>query len=289
MTGRNAPELTFWPGSMASRGFIAVLDAARSGGFPATALSPLTLHELLVSGHDRQWIRAEAEARGVRPAQLDGAASWAPIPYADDLPAPIKQRFDFTSTEVLDLAEAAGMDSVLACGAFAAGTVPLDELVTAFAAFCRMAEDRGLRVELEFVPFWGIRDLATAWEIVRRADRPNGTLMLDTWHLLRASDEPLAALALLPDIPKGRVTGLQLADASLSSHSDTLFGEGRFRRFPGDGELDLDTVIRPFLDKGGLLTVGAEVFGEAIDALSTEEAGIRAAETTRTVLARATR
>lgn len=289
MTGRSTPELTFWPGSMASRGFIAVLDAARSGGFPATALSPLTLHELLVSGHDRQWIRAEAEARGVRLAQLDGAASWAPIPYADDLPTPLKQRFDFSGTEVLDLAEAAGMDSVLACGAFAAGTVPLDELVASYAAFCRTAEHRGLRVELEFVPFWGIRDLATAWEIVRRADRPNGTLMVDTWHLLRASHEPQAALDLLSDIPEEKVTGLQLADASLSPQSDTLFGEGRFRRFPGDGELDLDTVVRLLLGRGGLLTVGAEVFGEAVDGLSTEEAGIRAAETTRAALARATR
>ncbi|GAA3264900.1 MULTISPECIES: sugar phosphate isomerase/epimerase family protein [Streptomyces] len=289
MTGRNAPELTFWPGSMASRGFIAVLDAARAGGFPATALSPLTLHELLISGYDWQWIRAEAEARSVRLAQLDGAASWAPIPYADDLPAPIKQRFDFTNTEVLDLAEAAGMDSVLACGAFTAGTVPLDELVTSYAAFCRTAEDRGLRVELEFVPFWGIRDLATAWEIVRRADRPNGTLLVDTWHLLRASDEPQAALDLLPDIPNEKVTGLQLADASLSPQSDTLFGEGRFRRFPGDGELDLDTVIRPLLDKGGLLTVGVEVFGEAIDGLITKDAGIRAADAVKTALSRATR
>ncbi|MFZ4156779.1 sugar phosphate isomerase/epimerase family protein [Streptomyces pseudogriseolus] len=289
MTGPSTPELTFWPGSMGSRGFIAVLDAARAGGFPATALSPLTLHELLVSGHDWQWIRAEADARGVRPAHLDGVASWAPIRYADDLPAPLKQRFDFTPTEALDLAEAAGMDSVLACGAFAAGTVPLDELVASYAAFCRMAEDRGLRVELEFVPFWGIRDLATAWEIVRRADRPNGTLMVDTWHLLRASDEPRTALDLLSDIPKDKVTGLQLADALLSPQSDTLFGEGRFRRFPGDGELDMDTVIRLLLDKGGLRSVGVEVFGEAIDGLSTEDAGIRAAKTVQTALARATR
>ncbi|NEA83165.1 hypothetical protein G3I30_29905 [Actinospica acidiphila] len=106
---------------------------------------------------------------------------------------------------------------------------------------------------------------------------------------LRASDEPQAALDLLPDIPNEKVTGLQLADASLSPQSDTLFGEGRFRRFPGDGELDLDTVIRLLLDKGGLLTVGVEVFGEAIDALITKDAGIRAADAVRTALSRAIR
>ncbi|TDC38362.1 sugar phosphate isomerase/epimerase [Micromonospora sp. 15K316] len=286
MTGQTA-ELIFWPGSLGERGFEAVLDAAQAGGFAAAALSPLMIHNLLDSGRDGPQLRAEAAARGVRLAQLDGATSWAPIWYGEEMAAPLRERFDFSEDRILDLAEAAGMDSVLAAGAFDPGAVPLDELVTSFATFCDRAAERDIRVELEFVPFWGVPSLAVAWDIVRGADRPNGNLMIDTWHLLKGSADPQAALALLPDIPGEKLTGLQLADALTAPQAETLYGEGRFRRFPGDGELPLDQVARLLLDKGGLVRVGAEVFGEAVDSLDPAAAGARAAATVTATLARA--
>ncbi|CAL9353964.1 sugar phosphate isomerase/epimerase family protein [Streptomyces sp. enrichment culture] len=279
-----APELTFWPGSLGARGFESVLEAASAGGFSAAAMSPLTLHELLASGHDPSALRARAAQSGVRLAYLDGAASWAPVRYGDGLPAPLKARFDFSPSQLLDIAEAAGMDAVLACAAFDAGEVAMDDLVESFAGFCDQAAARGVRVELEFVPFWGIPDLSAAWEVVRGADRPNGTLMVDTWHLLKASAEPEASLEVLSGLPADMVTGLQLADASRSRQADSLYAEGRFRRFPGDGELALLEVIRLLLGGGGLLSVGPEIFGAAIDDLTDQEAGVRAAATTGRVL-----
>ena len=108
--------------------------------------------------------------------------------------------------------------------------------------------------------------------------------MVDTWHLLKGSTDPQAGLRLLEEIPSRWVTGLQLADALVTSQAPTLYGEGRYRRFPGEGELPLDSVIRLLLAGDGLQSVGPEVFGAAIDELGTVTAGVRAAQTTRDAL-----
>jgi sugar phosphate isomerase/epimerase len=191
---------------------------------------------------------------------------------------------NYSPAQVLDLAETAGIKAIVAAGAFDTGAVPPDELVASFAAFCDTAAGRGMRVELEFVPPWGIPDLELAWRIVRQANRRNGTLMIDTWHLLKGSADPAAALAVLETIPGGKLTGLQLADALIAPQAATPWAEKQFRRFPGDGELDLTGIALLLLRKGGLLDAGTEVFGQAIDDLDPAQAGMRAAASTSLVL-----
>lgn len=278
------PQVVFWPGSLEARGFTAILRAAKAGRFTAAAVSPQTVHGLLESGRDSASIRAEAAEHGVRLTHLDGATSWAPIWYSEKMNPLLRTRFSYSRAQILDLAETAGVGTILAAGAFDAGTIPPDELVAHFAAFCDIAADREMCVELEFVPPWGIPDLKLAWQIVRQANRRNGTLMIDTWHLLKGSADPVAGLAVLETIPGGKLTGLQLADGLISPQAATVWGEGRFRRFPGDGELDLARIALLLLRKGGLLDAGAEVFGQAIDDLDPDQAGVRAAASTFRIL-----
>jgi hypothetical protein len=114
------PELIFWPGSLPG-GFAAALVAADAGGFSNLAVSPLTIHQLLNSESDGAAIQTAAARYGVRLAQLDGATSWAPIRYAEHMAEPLKAGFDFSSMQILDLATVAGMDSILAAGAFDPG------------------------------------------------------------------------------------------------------------------------------------------------------------------------
>jgi hypothetical protein len=54
---------------------------------------------------------------------------------------------------------------------------PVNVMIGAFAALCRRAGD--LVVALEFMPYSGVPDLATGWEIVATADRPNSGLLVD--------------------------------------------------------------------------------------------------------------
>jgi len=96
-------------------------------------------------------------------------------------------------------------------------------------------------------------------------------------------------LALLATIPAERLANIQLADALTLPQAETLYGDGRFRRFPGEGELAIDHIVRIIDGRGGLRRIGTEIFGEAIDGLSLAEAGRRSAVSTLGAIVRARR
>ena len=64
-----------------------------------------------------------------------------------------------------------------------------DSLTERFAAICDRFADVGVAVHLEFTPLPPIGSLATAWEIVRGAGRPNGGILFDTWHFFRGQPD----------------------------------------------------------------------------------------------------
>src|SRR5439155_25610864 len=84
----------------------------------------------------------------------------------------------------------------------------LDDVAEAFARFCDGAAEYGLLAHLEFYPWSGIRDLGTTYEIVRRAGRPNGGILFDTWHHLRGPDRGDPKL----DVPGERIFAVQVND-----------------------------------------------------------------------------
>ena len=282
------PELVFWPGSLGGRGYDALLVAAAAGGFARMAISPLTISEVLSGGISAEEALSKSRDHGVTLTQLDGVASWTPAAADANTSSGLRARFAFSVDQCLEMCTAFRLESILAAGVFDRGAHPLELLVKTFGRFCDAAATRGIRVELEFVPIWGIPDLATAWEIVRRAERPNAGLLVDTWHLQKGSTDFEADLLLLESIPGEQLANLQLADATLSPEAGSLFEQNRFRRFPGDGELAVQRVTDLIAGKGGLRRIGTEIFGDAIDELSAEEAGRRSAAATRGVLALAT-
>lgn len=279
-----APDTLFWPGSLGGRGFPALLEAASAGDFKHMAISPLLISRLLAEGRRGGDIVAEAHASGITLSHLDGMSSWAPLWHqADPLPH-VKARFDFSAEQCLDFAEAVGLQSLLVAGAFDHGALPLDVLVESFGNFCDAAAKRRMRVELEFVPFWGIPDLPAAWDIVRQADRPNGGILIDTWHLQKGSNDFERDVALLATVPANCIQNVQVADATIKPKADSIYAEGRFRTFPGNGELAINRVVHLVAAKGNLQWIGPEIFGAAIDDLSNVEAGNRMGASVKSVV-----
>ena len=150
-----------------------------------------------------------------------------------------------------------------------------------FAALCDRAAGHGLLVAIEFLPWTGIPDARTAWEIVRRSERPNGGLLVDTWHHFRgACDE-----AQLRAVPPGRIVAVQLDDADAASglpYEDTLR-----RRLPGEGMFDLVGLVRLLDELGVDAPLSVEIISPEHHARPLVEAARRAHDATRAVLARA--
>jgi sugar phosphate isomerase/epimerase len=288
--GESALDLVFWPGSLTLIGcsFEDQLAAAAAGRFTSIAISADTYIGATAGGRTARDIVALAAEHGLSIHQLDGASSWTPFRFPAELPLEVRDRFDHSPERVLDIAAGLGISTVVTVGVFAWGQLCTEELIPMFAKFCDQARERCLRVDLEFISLWGIPNLRMAWDIVRGADRENSGLLIDTWHLQKGSHDFEQDLVLLETIPGTRLANLQLADSLLAAKAATLFEDcQRFRRFPGEGEQSLERIVSIMSSKGGLQSVGPEVFSDEVATLSLVDLGRRAGDGTRRTLVRA--
>lgn len=161
--------------------------------------------------------------------------------------------------------------------------VPAELGAEAYARVCDKAAELGLRVQLEFMPFSGIPDLRSAWEIVCLADRSNGGLVVDTWHFYRGAPDH----QLLAEIPPEKVFSVQLSDGPARPEPDLWHAATHDRLLPGTGDFDLATVLRILWTNGSSPTVGPESVSDHLAAMEATDAARRAARATHSTLAAA--
>ncbi len=187
--------------------------------------------------------------------------------------------FRFDERELLRIGELVGARSLNAADVLG-GSWGVEEGAAAFAALCDRAADHGLLVHLEWLAWSRIADLATAWEVVRLADRDNGGLNVDTWHCARTGTtvEDLRA------VPGERVLAIQLDDGPADAEHDLVEATLHRRLLPGEGEFDLAGYLGALRDIGAAAPTGVEVFSDDLHSLGPMEAATRSAAATRHLL-----
>ena len=156
---------------------------ARVDGCPRRRLPRVTVGpaDVIESGTSPGSLGSSLREAGLE-VVLDPVMNWyggAPMPGAG-------RYGEFGTDDALRMAEALGAVSISVIGPFMPDEVPAGELPERFADFCDRAAGFGARVHLEFMPMSAVADLGAAWPIVRDADRPNGGILLDTWHFFRS-------------------------------------------------------------------------------------------------------
>ncbi|MEZ5909445.1 MAG: sugar phosphate isomerase/epimerase [Hyphomicrobiaceae bacterium] len=141
------------------------------------------------------------------------------------------------------------------------------EVARAFAVLCDRAAERGLLVALEFIPHSGIRTLAAASQIIARANRANGGLILDAWHLERTG-EPYSAIA---EVPADRWLTLQLADAATVPWFEVREESRHGRLLPGEGTVDFPALLATLRRIGASPLVSVEVISDEVHRLPPQE------------------
>jgi sugar phosphate isomerase/epimerase len=257
------------------------IAAAQAGDFTGLSLWGRDYQVARDEGLSDSDIRLLLADHGLAVAELDPAWWW--LPGAAEIRIPPEHDgeriFAFGERELFAVAEAVGARSLNAVDVFG-GPWSLEEAAEAFAGLCDRAAGHGLLVHLEFLPWSRIPDLATAWRVVREADRPNGGLMLDAWHYFRSTPDG----ALLRSIPGASVLGVQLCDAPAVAEANPLHATLHERLLPGDGELALPTLLADLRATGTSAPLGVEVFSDALHTLPPEEAGRLAGLALRTLL-----
>lgn len=108
-----------------------------------------------------------------------------------------------------------------------------------FAKICDLAAKYGLKVNLEFVTFSGIKALDGALELLDKVDRPNAYLMVDTLHAHRSMVGPED----LKKVERKKFGFIHLCDGPLEIPSledpsmISVAREGRL--YAGEGGIDL--------------------------------------------------
>ena len=140
---------------------------------------------------------------------------------------------------------------------------------------------RDLVVTLEYLPWCGIPDAATALAVVEKTGCANATLMFDAWHTYRGSTDE----AQLRAVPGARWGSIQLDDAPTTASGELIAETLSARLLPGEGDAPVADWLRILRESGTRVPVGVEVFSRELDALPPERAGRRLGDATRAVIA----
>jgi sugar phosphate isomerase/epimerase len=230
------------------------IPAAAGAGFTEIGVD---YRQLRASGHPAAAISSLAARHGVRIVEVELLGS-ALEPDGD-----AAVRF---APRLFAMATALGARRVIS----ATWRRPAPELAgRRFAELCDMAADHGLTLGLEFAPWTEVPDLPTAWDIVRRADRVNAGIVLDTWHFFRAG----TALSAVDELQPGAIACIQVSDGPPPvAHLDPYEETRRCRLAPGAGTFDLVGLFRRLAARGVSAPWSVEVLTEGRDQRDAVEA-----------------
>lgn len=156
-------------------------------------------------------------------------------------------------------------------------------LIERFGAFCDLAGRYGLGASLEFMPWTDAKDLTQGARIVEAANRANGGVLIDPFHLSRSR----SSIDEIGSVPAKRLHFMQFCDvpAAIPPTMDEILAEARAERlFPGEGALDLVGLLRAVPRD---LPLSVEVPTHTLArTMSASDRARRALASTRAVLAR---
>jgi len=274
-------DYVFWPAAVRKYAFREQVAAAVAGGFTSLAIAPNTVRDTMRTGMSFAAIRAYAADRGVPLSYLDSLTSWTPNWFASDFDAHMRDRHEFSVGQALEMCSELGLRGILAVAGYDKNSLNQDVLIEGFQNLCSRADKIGVRVDLEFMPFWGLPDLASAWAIVGPAQCPNAGITVDTWHFSKGNPD----FDLLKRLPGELFVSVQVNDGFKRQVSGSLFEDTiRYRKFPGEGDLPTVEILKILNAKGHLRSIGPEVFSDEANAMTPEEAGRKCASTLRNVL-----
>ena len=278
-------EFTFWPAPVKERSFEDQLKAAGAGGFHGFAISPNVFFQNLERGLAASDMQAMAQDHGVSITRLDTLTTWGPMQLRGELDDELYERWSISLDDGLRVCEELGLQSILACAAYHKDAVPLTQLIDGFGRLCERAATIGTSVDLEPMPFFGCDNVAAAWDIVGGAAQPNSGILLDTWHFYKAPGQTLNAIAAIPGqyFQTVQITDGYQQQICETQSEDTI----RNRLFCGDGELAVTDFIDAVYRKGGLKSIGPEVFTDTTLGQDASEVGRYAGRTSLAALERA--
>lgn len=249
------------------------VQAAAAAGFDGIGLRAENFWDAESAGLDGRAMAALARDAGVPVLEVEYITAWG---TAKDRDAG-QQRKEET---VFSMARTFGVGHI---NTGLIEKLPVETIVEAFAELCDRAGGE-VTIALEFMPYSGVPDLATAWRVLREANRPNSGLIVDVWHWARAG----MTAADLDLVPADRIVSLQLCDVRQTPMEPMRAESLGHRLPPGEGYGDAVGLVRALQARNvHPRLVAVEVISDDLVAQGVAHAARTVAAAARTVLVRA--
>lgn len=252
-------------GEISPHAFKDRVEAAARAGFKGvgiwhTDLEHITLHRPLKE------MKMILDDNGMKYVELEFLTDWF-------LDGGRKAESDSRKRRLLDASEALQAKHIK-IGDFYNTACPMPRIIEAFAALCGEAENYGATIGFELMGCAMIDNLKDALTMLEAAGVKNGGLILDIIQVVNLGI-PYTEIS---RIPLKYLINLELNDGTLpgSPHQDP----SRARRFCGEGEYDIQGLIRCVQNMGYAGPWAVEVMSKELTHLSLEELNTRAFKTT---------
>ncbi len=237
--------------------------AASAAGFRKIALSARRTRTWLVD-HSLPELRELLARTGLVVSELEALT-------------PMRDGGDENTDFALTLAHALDVPLIQVVGPYD-GSV--DDAVGRLRALADRDEAQGITLSLEFLPFTNISTLALGTDIVRRVERDNLGLCLDSWHLYRSGGSPADLDDMWPHL-----VSIQMNDGPLVAEEPDLFTDCTHnRRLPGQGEFDVVGILAEAQRRQPGYALSIEVISDELKPLPLAEVARRNADAVTTTL-----
>jgi sugar phosphate isomerase/epimerase len=255
-------DLVLCSGTLGSTPWLDKVDAAARAGFQGVSIYVREYVAAVEAGIPASRLRRAVDERGLRVGEVDGPIRWLPE-HGRDRPdrRPLVDVEQFLT--IADVLAARSLTVLEPWFVPIASDAELDRAAEGFGQLCDRVAEAGVVAHLEAYPWSGVPDSRTACEIVRRADRPNGGIVVDTWHLWRGPDQG----SLDAGIPGATVLGIQLADALEEPVGEVADECVHHRLLPGDGVAGPAMVLAELRRRGCVAPVGVELFSDRLHSM----------------------
>jgi sugar phosphate isomerase/epimerase len=151
---------------------------------------------------------------------------------------------------------------------------PMPQIIEAFAALCKEAEDYGATIGFEFMASAMLNNLEDSLAMVETAGAKNGGLIVDIVHVVRIG----IPYEKISQIPMQYMINVELNDGTLPGNPN--HDSSGARKFCGEGEFDIKGFIACVNETGYAGPWAVEVFSNELPGMSLEEVNTRAFTTT---------
>src|SRR5258708_2187027 len=241
------------------------VEAAARAGFKGIGLWHTDLEHILLH-RTLEEMRIILNDNGIEHLELEFLTDWF-------LTGARKAESDSRKRRLLE-ASAALQAKHIKIGDFYNTVCPMPQIIEAFAALCKEAEEYGATIGFEFMASAMIDNLKDSLTLVETAGAANGGLILDIVHVgnLGITYEGISR------IPVRDLINVELNDGTLPG--SPRHDASRARRFCGEGEFDIKGFIKCINQLGYTGPWAVEVFSQELAGWTLEELNTQAFKTT---------